>query len=592
MTKLVYSAALAVVPLKWASTGHAMHEIVDEITLCARASGLETKRVRDLAGFAREQDRSLVEVLVERGGVREQDLVTKLAELMGLSCLTSQKGSIPGNVLESMSPSLAIAHHVMPIEKCNGRMSVACWNPFDWQSWDELAYILGVRLEKVLCPRPVIERMLNTYYGIGADTVERLVANHTDKAVQVKGETSTDLSEEEAANEPTVINLVNKILTEAIRSNATDIHFEPYENKYRVRYRIDGMLEDVSVPASVNMLKQALISRIKIMSGLDITEKRLPQDGRCQVSLGGQDYDLRVSILPGIHGGGVVIRLQNRQMVKLDLGTLGFGQEEEQRITTLVGRPYGLILVTGPTGSGKTTTLYACLNRIISPTTKIVTVEDPVEYWMDDILQMQVHEEIGFDFARALRGILRHDPDIVLVGEIRDRETADIAVRASLTGHLVFATLHTNDASSAATRLIDIGIEPFLTGSSVQGILAQRLVRTVCQHCKSQVDPASLNDLQRRILESEGGARDVVLWEGRGCEKCRFTGYRGRTAVGEVLMFSPAVKALVQEKRPAEQIKIMACQEGMRTLRDSAVSALRAGRTTIAEVLRVTQEDF
>ncbi|MGE5608221.1 MAG: GspE/PulE family protein, partial [Bacillota bacterium] len=452
---------------------------------------------------------------------------------------------------------------------------------------------LGRELEKVICPRSVITRMLKASYGIGADTVQRMLAERSAGDLQVVGGQTTDLSsEEQAANEPTVVNLVNQILAEAIRANATDIHFEAYEEKYRVRYRIDGMLEDVSMPVSVKQLRLALVSRIKIMSNLDITEKRLPQDGRCQVSLGGQEYDLRVSILPGMHGEAVVIRLQSRQMVKLDLEMLGFDAEEQQKVNQLISRPHGLILVTGPTGSGKTTTLYTCLSRINTPLVKIVTIEDPVEYWMENILQMQVHEEIGFTFARALRSMLRHDPDVMLVGEIRDRETADIAIRSSLTGHLVFATLHTNNAASAFARLIDVGVEPFLVASSVIGVVAQRLVRKVCPQCRRKVVVEQLSEYERQMMREAGCGGELELWEGQRCEACRFTGYRGRTAVAETLLVTSGIRRLVQQREPAERIKELACREGMKTLRESALAAVGEGKTTMAEMMRVTQEDF
>jgi type II secretory ATPase GspE/PulE/Tfp pilus assembly ATPase PilB-like protein len=566
-------------------------EILDEVALCVRASGLAPDRVRELAGFARDRGQSIVEVLIERAGADEHVLLQGLAGLLELPFLESDVQRISDEVLTNISPAVAISHHVMPLEEVNGRLRVACADPFDWQRWDDLGCVLNRPLEKVLCPRPVIEKMLKANYGIGADTVERLLANRPDKDIKVVSRLSTDLSEEEAANEPTVVNLVNKILTEAIRANATDIHFEPYEDKYRVRYRIDGMLEDVSIPVSVKLLKLALVSRIKIMSNLDITEKRLPQDGRCQVSLGGQDYDLRLSILPGIYGEAVVIRLQTRQRVKLDLESLGFEAEEREKAGHLIGRPHGLMLVTGPTGSGKTTTLYTALNKINQPQTKIITVEDPVEYWMEDILQMQVHEAIGFTFARALRSMLRHDPDVMLVGEIRDRETADIAIRSALTGHLVFSTLHTNDAASAATRLVDIGIEPFLVASSVHGILAQRLVRKVCLHCRRELAVDTLTEFERRTLEDAGCLGKFSLWQGQGCEKCRFTGYRGRTAIGEVLIVTPEVRRVIQQREPAEYIKKVACEQGMRTLRESAFLAVEAGKTSLTEILRVTQED-
>jgi general secretion pathway protein E/type IV pilus assembly protein PilB len=565
-------------------------EILDEVTLCVLASGLPVERVRELAGFAKERSQPMVEVLVERGGADETVLLEGLARQMGIPFLSAEQSKIADDVLSQISPAVAINHKIIPIEN-DDCLKIACSDPFDWRKWDDLSQILNRPLAKVLSPRTIIERMLKANYGLGADTVERMLANRTAKDVKIVNRSTTDLSEMEAANEPTVVNLVNKILTEAIRANATDVHFEPYEDKYRVRYRIDGILEDVSMPVSVNQLKLALVSRIKIMSNLDITEKRLPQDGRSQVSLGGQDYDLRVSILPGAHGEAVVIRLQSRQMVKLDLEMLGFEADEREKISNLISRPHGLILVTGPTGSGKTTSLYTCLSKINQPGTKIITIEDPIEYRMEGILQMQIHEEIGFDFSRALRSILRHDPDVILVGEIRDRETADIAIRASLTGHLVFATLHTNDAASAITRLIDIGVEPFLVASSLQGILAQRLVRKVCPQCARDVEMNSLNDYEQTLLR-EGYDGEIAMKRGHGCERCRFTGYRGRRAIGEILLVSSEIRRLVQQRETADRIKDLSCQEGMTTLRRNAFQAVATGMTTMAEALRVTQEDF
>jgi len=571
---------------------HKPVQILDGVSLCAQASGLPEERVAELAQFAQERDEPLVCALVERGGVDEAALLSGLAERLGLSYAKQEVHGLSGNVLKAISPAVATEYHVMPLGEVDGALNVACSDPFDWRRWDDLCYLLARPLRKVLSPRPVIERMLKANYGLGADTVERLLAGRGDQDIRLHAAGSTDLSEEEAANEPTVVNLVNRILTEAIRSNATDVHLEPYESRYRVRYRIDGMLEDVSIPVSVRLLRLAMVSRIKIMSNLDITEKRLPQDGRCQVSLAGQDYDLRVSILPGVHGEAVVIRLQSRQMARYDLDTLGFLPGESERIAHLISRPHGLLLVTGPTGSGKTTTLYACLSRIVRPQTKIITVEDPVEYWMNDILQMQVHEEIGFSFGRALRHMLRHDPDVMLVGEIRDRETAEIAIRCSLTGHLVFSTLHTNDAAGAPTRLADIGVEPYLIASSLQGIVAQRLVRRICPQCVRPADPDRLGELERRLMREAGWPDESSLREGAGCEKCRFTGYRGRTAVGEVLVLSAEIRELIDRRASAERIRQQARREDVRSLRDTALLAAKTGVTTISEILRVTQEDF
>ena len=551
----------------------------DEVSLCVAASGLDAERAGQLVTFAREHDQSLIEVLIDRAGVEEFEFLRRLADLLEVPYLGEPPDSIGEQALAAISPSLAMSHKVVPIAQVDGMLQVACSDPFEWRRWDELGQILDRPLQKVLSPRPVIERMLTANYGLGADTVERLLAGRGQEEQQLVTAERTDLSEEAAANEPTVVNLVNRILTEAIRLGATDIHFEPYESKYRIRYRIDGMLEDVSIPISVKLLKLALVSRIKIMASLDITEKRLPQDGRAQVSLAGQQYDLRVSILPGVHGEAVDIRLQSRHMIRLDLEALGFEQEEGRKIEYLSTRPHGLMLVTGPTGSGKTTTLYSCLKKITQPQTKIITVEDPVEYWMEDILQMQVHDEIGFTFARALRSMLRHDPDVMLVGEIRDRETADIAIRASLTGHLVFATLHTNDAASAVTRLLDIGIEPFLAASSLSGIVAQRLVRRICTDCKHEIRTEALVDMD-------------LSWGGNGCQTCRFTGFRGRSAIGEVLMVSTEIREMIQGRETADRIKELGIKEGMRTLRENAVRAVKAGRTSAAEMVRVTLEDI
>ncbi len=573
--------------------GNASFTILDEVTLCAQSCGLDLERVRELAEFARQREQPLVEILTTRGGVDEQQLLSGLAQRLDLPYLGDPAHAIAPDVLAMASPAVAIRYHVIPLAQHDGRLDLACCDPFNWQQWDELQHLLNGPIGKVLCPTPVIDALLKRHYGLGADTVEHLVAGREDEpGAKVISTTTTDLSEEEAANEPTVVNLVNRILTEAIRAGATDIHFEPYESRYRVRYRIDGMLEDVSIPVSVHLLKLALISRIKIMSSLDITEKRLPQDGRSQVKLAGHDYDLRVSILPGVYGEAVVIRLQSRQMVKLDLDALGYNEQAKAKIIDLIARPHGLVLVTGPTGSGKTTTLYTCLSRINKPDTKIITIEDPVEYWMEDILQMQVHEEIGFSFARALRGMLRHDPDVMLVGEIRDRKTADIAIRCALTGHLVFATLHTNDAASGITRLLDIGIEPFLLASSIHGIIAQRLIRRVCEKCAQPADSDELTEIEAQMLTGAGVVVEGATFRrGRGCDACRFTGYRGRTAAAEVLLVSTALRRLIQQREPAEQIKQLAEQEGMQTLRSAATQAAAVGVTDTAEVTRVTQED-
>jgi type II secretory ATPase GspE/PulE/Tfp pilus assembly ATPase PilB-like protein len=566
--------------------------VTDEVSLCAQASGLDRQRVAQLSEFGRERGESLIESLVNRGGIGEEKLLARLAEALGLRFVPRSIGDVPQEILGKVPPSLAVRYEVMPLEQANGRLTVACWNPFDWHRWDELAFLVDLPLERALCPRSAIREMVRASYGLGAGTVEHLASVQVEDDAEAGRPGSVDISsDEQAANEPTVVNLVNQVLAEAIRANATDVHFEPYEAACRIRYRVDGMLEDVPVPTNLWVLRRAVISRIKIMSRLDITQKRLPQDGRAEVSLEGQKCDLRVSVLPGIHGEAVVVRIQNRQNVSLDLASLGFDTQEQERIRSLIGRPHGLILVTGPTGSGKTTTIYTCLKMVCQPERKIITIEDPVEYWMDDMLQMQVHREIGFTFATALRSMLRHDPDIMLVGEIRDRETAEIAIRSALTGHMVFATLHTNDAAGAVTRLCDIGIEPFLVASSLHGVLAQRLVRRVCTSCRREE-----RDIPFADMEDAFGAGAVAsgrtLFKGAGCEKCRFTGYRGRTVVAEILTVSPAIRQMIQRSELADRIRDHACREGMRPLWDSAMNKVLGGETSVEELLRVTQKEM
>ncbi len=574
------------------ATGGDIKHLLDEIGLCAKAADTPREQIRELADFAETRGESLLEVLLDRGVVEEQPLAERLASLLHIPYLAEEIEEIPESILSQMSPALAGKYEVVPINEDEGRLVVACWNPFEWERWDELQHILAVPIVRSLSSRGIVRSMIKENYGLGADTIEHLVSERSDSAGQDDDWEDGGPGEEGEANEPTVINLVYQLLVDGIKAGATDIHFEPSDNRYRVRYRVDGMLEDVAVPASLNILKQAVVSRIKIMSGLDISEKRLPQDGGALISHRGHDYDLRISVLPGVYGEAVVIRVQNRDLIKLDLSDLGFKPEEQLKMGKLIERPHGLILVTGPTGSGKTTTLYTCLKKISRPETKIITIEDPVEYWMEDILQMQVNEAADFTFARALRSMLRHDPDVMLVGEIRDRETADIAIRSALTGHLVFATLHTNDAASAVTRLCDIGIEPFLVSSSIIGVFAQRLLRKICPHCRTETDIESLGEYEREILNRSDHGEVAQLWHGQGCAKCRFTGYSGRLAIGEVLINSSRIRQLIQARESADAVRDVAAEDGTRFLKDTALIAAIAGETSMSEVMRVTQEDI
>jgi type II secretory ATPase GspE/PulE/Tfp pilus assembly ATPase PilB-like protein len=549
--------------------------LADEVALFVRASGLERAQVQELREFARQRRQPLEEVMIQRGGVAEAKLLAGLARELGLEYLDAVATPDPG-VLKLVPAPIALRQRVLPVGEREGRLRLATAAPFDWQGWDEVEHLLGRPLQKVLAPATVIARALKAGYGVGAGAVEQMVADRGGAVgSQVRGGNQVD---DAAADEPTVVNFVNKVLAEGIAARASDIHFEPFDDRVRVRYRVDGLLEDVPVPAGLEVLKHAIVSRVKIMARLDITEKRLPQDGRAQVTFGGRRYDVRVSILPGVFGEAVNIRMQHRQVSELSLEGLGFLSAERERVEALIERPHGLILVTGPTGSGKTTTLYACLQRINRPDTKIITVEDPVEYWMENVVQIQVDDGIGRTFSRALRSILRHDPDVILIGEIRDGETAEIAIRASLTGHLVFATLHTNDAASAVSRLIDLGVKPFLAAGSVIGIVAQRLLRHICPACRQPISGALLGE-------------EISGYEGRGCEACRFSGSRGRGVVAEVLPVTQRIRELIRGSAAADDIKAAAVEEGMTTLREGGVAAVRAGLVAPAEVVRMTEAD-
>jgi type II secretory ATPase GspE/PulE/Tfp pilus assembly ATPase PilB-like protein len=396
-----------------------------------------------------------------------------------------------------------------------------------------------------------------------------------------------DLMDESKAREASVIKLVNQVLADAINAGATDIHIEPYEDDLRVRYRIDGILHDAGVPGTVRFFREGIASRIKIISGLDIAEKRLPQDGRAQVDLLNHKFDLRISILPTRYGEAINIRILPHDTLILDLPSLGMAENEVNKLKKLIFKPHGIILVTGPTGSGKTTTLYTCMNLLKDTDSKILTIEDPVEYDMPGIIQMQVHPGIGFTFARALRSMLRHDPDIMLVGEIRDLETAETAIRTALTGHLVFSTLHTNDAASAITRLLDMGIEPYLAASSIEAILAQRLIRVICQNCKEPCEPdPELATAVRSLAQLD---KLPVVYHGRGCPKCRFTGYQGRTVIAELLLLSEEIREMTISRRHSNEIDAQARREGMISMFLNGVDKAHRGITTYNEVLKATK---
>jgi len=439
-----------------------------------------------------------------------------------------------------------------------------------------------------LAPSAEIDRCIKSLLGVGADTLQSLVSEAEEAAVQVVNQdTDEDVDLSAAAEDASIVKFVNQVIAEAIERRATDVHFEPFEDALRVRYRVDGVLQEANIPPEVRQFQPAIVSRLKILSRLDIAEKRLPQDGRIRLKVAGREVDVRVSVIPMLHGEAVVLRLLDRTAMLLGLEHLGMSDRDRAIFERLLALPHGIILVTGPTGSGKTTTLYAALSRINDVSRKIVTIEDPIEYHLRGINQIQVSGKAGLTFARGLRSILRHDPDVILVGEIRDRETADIAVQASLTGHLVFSTLHTNDAPGALTRLVDMGVEPYLVASSLETVLAQRLVRLICNNCRESFVPEDMGTLAAELADDP----PRVLYRGAGCRECLGTGYRGRTGIFETMLVTGTIRGMILERASAGQIRKVASQEGMKSLREDGWRLVRSGRTTLEEVLRVTKDE-
>jgi type II secretion system protein E len=463
---------------------------------------------------------------------------------------------------------------------------VATNDPFNSHLADALRLVSGLRIRLSLSLTADIVKAINKFYGVGADTMERLIENNRIEVPQEEIMAKVDLSDLD--QEASIVKFVNQVIWEAYKDRATDIHFEPMEDELRIRYRVDGVLHQTSMPPQLKRFQAAIVSRIKVMANMDIAEKRLPQDGRIGLSIHGEDLDIRVSTIPTVYGESVSLRLLTRKSGLLGLESIGMNPKDEAIIRKLIYKPNGILLVTGPTGSGKSTTLYACLHTINSIEQRIITVEEPIEYEMKGINQIQVRPEIGLTFAMGLRHILRQDPDVIMVGEIRDFETAEIAIRASLTGHLVFSTLHTNDSAGAITRLIDMGVEPFLVASSVEAIIAQRLVRILCDQCKRPLKP------DNPALKSIASVKELVgstVYEAVGCEKCRRSGYHGRLGIFENLLVTDAIRPLIVARESANVIKRKGLDQGMQTLRDDGWVKVRNGTTTIEEILRVTEEE-
>ena len=525
------------------------------------------------------------QVLIRTGAVRERDVLKVCSEHFSMPVVELSEGEIDRTLVRLVPSRIVHKYGLMPIGRNGKAIRVATSDPFNMYAIDDLRASINTPVETVLATRNSIHKMIKAFYGIGGDVLTEMVA---DAGVEIEVIDEMRVESEDLdvqmAQEASVIKLVNEIFIEAIDQRASDIHFEPFENDFAVRYRIDGVLHFANVPPEIRRFQNAVISRIKILSGLNIAEKRLPQDGGIKLRAHGREVDLRVSIIPMTFGEGIVLRILDRTAVSLDLHDLGMEGDTFERFSEVIHRPHGIVMVTGPTGSGKTTTLYAALASIVSSELKILTIEDPVEYYLEGINQVQAHAKVGLTFARAMRSFLRHDPDVILVGEIRDIETAETAINASLTGHLVFSTLHTNDSVSATTRLLDMGVEPFLISSSVEAVLAQRLVRTICPNCRAPwvpEDPRTLPpDFNYRKREE--------LYHGKGCRDCRDTGYAGRRAVFELLTMTDEVREMILARRSASQMIPAAQDAGMRLLREEGWRVVRAGYTTPAEILRAT----
>lgn len=537
-------------------------------------------QIQEALAVQRENGGQIGEILVELGHVSRSDLMRGLAQQLGLESVSLQDVSIPEDLVSRLDAATVSIFRAVPFAAEDGIIRVALADPTNLACLDDLRFMLGSEVRPFIAPEEEIDRVIAEHFREREETMDSLL---DELEAAGSGAQSIDDKDNLAQSAP-VVKLLNYILFMAIRDQASDIHLEPFENEFKIRYRVDGTLFELRSPPL--HLAVALISRVKVMANLDIAENRIPQDGRIDLMVGGRKVDVRVSTLPTMFGESCVMRVLDRSVVDLDLAKLGLREDDVGRIERLVELPHGIILVTGPTGSGKTTTLYAALNAADSERQKIITTEDPVEYELPDIVQVQVNEEIGVTYAACLRTILRQDPDKILVGEIRDRETAQIAVEASLTGHVVFSTLHTNDAPSAITRLVDIGVQPFLIAATLEAVIAQRLVRTICPQCKAPYVPP--NEILDELGITSVQADEVTFHAGRGCDHCHGTGYRGRMAIFEMLMVTDRVKEAIIEGVSAGRLAELARSEGMRTLRDSGLLAVFDGRTTPEEVLRET----
>ncbi|MEE2959457.1 MAG: type IV-A pilus assembly ATPase PilB [Myxococcota bacterium] len=541
----------------------------------------------------RQSGRRLGEILSEAGTVDEQELVACLSAQYQVPSINLEDFEIDPSVLQLLPVAVAEKHCLLPIDRTGQTMVVAMADPSNIHAIDDVKFLLGYNVEVVVAAESQIKAAIAGHYGTDMDgTYQQVMQQLDDSEIEFDVGDGDEFFEADAgadaADEAPVVKLVNLVLVDAIRRGASDIHIESYESSFRVRYRIDGALYEVMKPPT--KFRDAVVSRLKIMSRLDIAERRLPQDGRIKMKLGkGQSMDFRVSVLPTLFGEKVVLRLLDKSNLQLDMTKLGFEKDCLSAFKKAIHRPHGMVLVTGPTGSGKTTTLYSALSDLNKSTANISTAEDPVEFNLYGINQVQMHEDIGLNFAAGLRSFLRQDPDIIMVGEIRDFETAEIAIKAALTGHLVLSTLHTNDAASTVSRMLNMGIEPFLLTASLNAVVAQRLVRKICEDCKHEIEVERDFLLDIQIPEDDIGR--FTIYEGRGCRSCSETGYKGRLAIYEVLVMTEGLKDLLINGATGAELKMEARREGMRTLRQSALLKLEEGMITVEEVVRVSVAD-
>ena len=542
----------------------------------------------DIEKALREQKKSgkfLCTVLIEMGLVQEDSILPVLAKQMSLSFVKIKSLHIEPQVISKVPAKFAIHYKLMPIKLENNTITIAVTDPLDVHTLDDLRLLLGIEVKAILAGEKDILEAIREYYGVGAETLEQIASENKTAAEQAGFEKNEDI--ETLAEDASIIKFVNQLFSQAVSERASDIHIEPYEDELKVRIRVDGILYDTPIPPTIKHFQLAIVSRIKIMASLNIAERRLPQDGRIKVKLQNRDIDLRVSTIPTSFGESVQIRLLS-SLSFLTLENLGFCEDDRKKIEQAIKKPHGIIFVTGPTGAGKSSTLYASLAKINSSSIKIITVEDPIEYQLKGATQIQVMPKIGLTFAAGLRSILRHDPDVIMVGEVRDYETAEVAIRASLTGHLVLSTLHTNDAAGAVTRLVDMGVEPFLVSSSLECLIAQRLVRLICPDCKT---PVKIPESAFKDFNLPGKEKETRVYNGKGCPACKFSGYRGRTGIYEIIPMNETIREMVIQKASSQQIKKKAVEMGMRTLRQDGWLKIAGGLTTIEEVMRVTQQE-